>query len=127
MDKVKWPTSDSVPLFVAMVFVVPIAFEFIRILLEDKLDFDLVINLKLLRIIELVMAIMIFPTAALSILGYIVYKILLVAFFMAIWLVDQISRPEILFTILYYVTCFFVLLALLIGLVVTLKYIANNA
>ncbi|XP_013069246.2 uncharacterized protein LOC106056881 [Biomphalaria glabrata] len=127
MDKVKWPTSDSVPLFVAMVFVVPIAFEFIRILLEDKLDFDLVINLKLLRIIELVMAIMIFPTAALSILGYIVYKILLVAFFMAIWLVDQISRPEILFTILYYVTCFFVLLALLTGLVVTLKYIANNA
>ncbi|KAK0046891.1 hypothetical protein Bpfe_023758 [Biomphalaria pfeifferi] len=127
MDKVKWPTSDSVPLFVAMVFVVPIAFEFIRILLEDKLDFDLVINLKLLRIIELVMAIMIFPTAALSILGYIVYKILLVAFFMAFWLVDQISRQEILFTILYYVTCFFVFLALLTGLVVTLKYIANNA
>ncbi|KAK6999175.1 hypothetical protein BgiMline_008803 [Biomphalaria glabrata] len=127
MDKVKWPTSDSVPLFVAMVFVVPIAFEFIRILLEDKLDFDLVINLKLLRIIELVMAIMIFPTAALSILGYIVYKILLVAFFMAIWLVDQMSRPEILFPILYYVTCFFVLLALLTGLVVTLKYIVNNA
>ncbi|KAI8784372.1 hypothetical protein BgiBS90_013899 [Biomphalaria glabrata] len=127
MDKVKWPTSDSVPLFVAMVFVVPIAFEFIRILLEDKLDFDLVINLKLLRIIELVMAIMIFPTAALSILGYMVYKILLVAFFMAIWLVDQMSRPEILSPILYSVTCFFVLLALLTGIVVTLKYIVNNA
>ena len=40
---------ESVPVYLAMILVVPLTFDAIKVVLEDKLDFDVIINRNMLR------------------------------------------------------------------------------
>ncbi|KAH9492330.1 hypothetical protein Btru_024332 [Bulinus truncatus] len=125
MDKKHLPSGESVPFFVAMMIVVPVTFEVIRILLEDKLDFDMVINRKLLRVMELMISVMIFPTAAMYIAATALYKFLVAALVFSFWLVDLVLTPRYLYVALYYLACCVTYVALLTAITILIKYVVT--
>ncbi|CAL1544979.1 unnamed protein product [Lymnaea stagnalis] len=118
-------TIETIPLIFAMILVVPFTFEIIRAIVEDKLDFDVVINLTLLRLIELFIAVLIFPTSLMYILVFCCYRILVEALGIAFRVVDYWSAPRIFERLYYYVTCVIVYLAVLIGLIIFIKFVAK--
>ncbi|XP_059179248.1 uncharacterized protein LOC131958302 [Physella acuta] len=116
-------TIEMIPLFMAMVIVVPLTSEVVRSVLEEKLDFDHLIDRNLLRVVEILIAFMVFPTALVYIICMGAYLLCVEMSLVSIALVNYIKGPRIIENFFYYVSVVSVFLGCLLMVELLLKFI----
>ncbi|RUS83027.1 hypothetical protein EGW08_009215 [Elysia chlorotica] len=118
--------TESVPIYLAMVVVVPITFDAIKIVLEDKLDFDVIINRNMLRILEAIIAIMIFPAAVIFLVLLGVHFVITKSYFAAYEILEFLTTPCFFSHVGYIISLILMFLSIQVIIILILKFIYNS-
>ncbi|KAK3772740.1 hypothetical protein RRG08_013433 [Elysia crispata] len=118
-------TVETVPVYLAMLVVVPLTFDAIKVVLEDKLDFDVIINRNMLRVLEVLIAIMIFPAAVIFLILMTVHYVVKKSFIAAYESMEFLTMPCFFSTVGYYISLMIMFLAIQIFIILVLKFIYN--
>ncbi|GFO04121.1 hypothetical protein PoB_003062600 [Plakobranchus ocellatus] len=117
---------ETVPVYLAMIVVVPLTFDAIKVVLEDKLDFDVIINRSMLRVLEVAIAIMIFPTAAIFSVCLAAFYVVKKSYVAASKLMEFLSAPCFFSFVGYYIGLVAAFLSIQIVIILLLNFVYNS-